>query len=63
MSAVDKHFNLKGFRVILITSVEAFTYAYAQRSTLNLILILEKKDSLELLVSRFGMHDMQIVVE
>lgn len=43
MSAVDKHFNLKGFSVILITSVEAFTYAYAQRSTLNLILILEKK--------------------
>lgn len=65
MSPVDKHFNLNGFRFtcILITSVEAFTYAYAQRSTLNLILISEKKDSLELLVSRFGIHDMQIGVE
>lgn len=45
MSAVDKHFNLNGFRFtcILITSVEAFTYVYAQRFTLNLIVILEKK--------------------
>lgn len=34
MSAVDKHFNLKGFRVILITSVEAFTYTRTPKDPL-----------------------------
>lgn len=58
-SAADKYFNLIYPYYVCI---EAFKCA--RRSTVNLIhvLILEKRQSLELLVSRFGMDDMQIGV-